>query len=376
MENARVAFNVSGVRYETLESTLQRFPDTLLGSRTKRNSLQKSAGVIVLYCSASMFDAILFYYQSDGILVRPPSSPTMDFEQVCRYFLIPEHDIRKMIERDGLVVGDDILTFEFGSRTQQLVWQFIENPQSSKAARLYAFIVYGLIFLSVLIGCFHTSSMLRSYLWLKEGLFTFDFALNFFFMLELLTRFFTFPEKIYFLSSGVNVIDTLTIVPSLAMEILTVVGNSSVVFLYPIQTLRVLRLLRVQRQSKRLRVVFRILSDCIIDVVTMMLAVALSSLIYASVVFYAEQSASVATQFTSIPESLWWAMQTIIPLGYGDIIPRSIFGKIAGGIVCVLAAFSFTVPVLFLGGKFLLLYSRSFDMALGNDFKSIGNDDR
>lgn len=372
MNNKRVQFAVCGVYYETRESTLQRFPDTLLGSRSKRRSLPKtSANLIMLHCSVPSFDAILFYYQSNGILIKPPTLPTTDFEVVCRNFDIPESDIRKMMQRDGLVLGDRKVVAEFRSRAQESIWHFIENPQSSKAASTYACIMYAVIFVSVLIGCFQTLPQLRKLPNVKRELFMVDFVLNLFFLLELLVRFCVAPQKLHFFLSGVNVVDLISIAPYLIMHLLDASKYSSVAFLHAIRTLRVLRLFRVRRQSKRLQVVFHILSDCLVDVVTMLLAVAVSSLAYASIVFYAEQTESVDTQFTSIPNSLWWAIQTIIPLGYGDIVPRSISGKFAAGMVCVLAAFSFTVPVLFLGGKFLLLYSRSFGMTLGNDFRTI-----
>ena len=375
MDTKRVRFIVCGIYYETLESTLRRFPETLLGSKSKRQTLQRmSSGTIILTCSVISFDAILFYYQSNGILIRPPSMSVADFEEICLYFGIAESDIIKMKERDGLLLGEKKTFYEFRYNSQELIWQFIEYPQSSRIAGIYAYTVCFVILLSVLIGCFQSLPELQnnpSLLSLKNGLSTFDVALNLFFLLELIVRFLVSPEKLRFFLLCVNVIDLISILPFLILEFLDVIANSSIAFLH---TIRVLRLLRVGRQSKRLQIAFRILSGCIVDVATMMLAVAISSLGYASILFYVEQTKSSDTQFNSIPNSLWWAVQTIIPLGYGDIVPRSIYGKLAAGIVCVLAAFSFTVPVLFLGGKFLALYSKSIGMTLGNDFQNIHNE--
>ena len=368
-------FIVCGIYYETLESTLRRFPETLLGSECKRQELQRlSSGAIILDCSVISFDAILFYYQSNGILIRPPSLSIADFEEICRYFGIAQIDIIKMKERDGLLLDEKKTFYEFRYKSQELIWQFIEYPHSSIVAGIYSYAICLFIFVSVLIGCFQTLPELQknpSLLSLKNGLSTVDIALNLFFLIELIVRFLVSPEKFRFFLLGVNVIDLISVLPFLILEFLDVVANSSIAFLL---TVRVLRLLRVGRQSKRLQIAFRILSDCIVDVATMMLAVAISSLGYASILFYVEQTKSSDTQFTSIPNSLWWAVQTIIPLGYGDIVPRSIYGKLAAGIVCVLAAFSFTVPVLFLGGKFLALYSKSIGMTLGNDFQNIDNE--
>ena len=374
MSGKRIGFIVRGAYYETLESTLERYPETLLGSRSKRQALQSlNSDVILLQCNAVAFDAILFYYQSNGILIRPPSFSVAEFEEICQFFAIAKVDINRMKERDGFIVDEEERNYEFHSNVQQSIWQFLENPRSSRVAGIYGYAIYCLIFSSVLIGCFQTLPELKrtsSLSTVQNSLSIFDIFVNLFFLLELIIRFFISPQKLRFFTVGVNFIDLISIVPFLILEFHYIVTKSFIDLLHMVKTFRVLRLLRVRRQSKRLQVAFKILSGCITDVITMVSAVAVSSLGYASILFFVEQAKAGDTQFDSIPSSLWWAVQTIIPLGYGDIIPRSIYGKFAAGIVCILAAFSFTVPVLFLGGKFLALYSKSFSMTLGSDFKN------
>jgi voltage-gated potassium channel len=42
--------------------------------------------------------------------------------------------------------------------------------------------------------------------------------------------------------------------------------------------------------------------------------------------------------FGSIPATMWWAIERLITLGYGDLVPVIIFGKIVGGVVTVIGA--------------------------------------
>ena len=374
MSTDRIEFSINGVHYETLEATLQRFPKTLLGSPNTRGVLCKSSSsVLTVQCNTCTFDAILFYYQSNGMLIKPFDLSVTDFEAHCRFFAIDENDIRKMKEREGYVVPEIQAEPVFSIEIQRKLWQFLDSPHSSKVTQFYALLNSLLIMSSIALACVQTLPQLKHLQHTpssQDHIFRVDLSFNSIFICEFLARFVVSPNKKTFLFSFINVIDFLAILPPFVLQIVSLFKISTIEWLQVLRTLRILRLLRLGKQSRRLEFVFRILSTCLVDVLTMILAVLISSVFYGSLVYYAEQTTSDETQFTSIPQSLWWAVQTIIPLGYGDIVPRTFLGKIVAGMVCILAAFSFTVPVLFLGGKFLGLYSKNFGTNLGDDFKS------
>ena len=48
-----------------------------------------------------------------------------------------------------------------------------------------------------------------------------------------------------------------------------------------------------------------------------------------------------------MPESMWFVLTTIVPIGYGDIIPESLLGKITATAITVFGTLIVTAPLLF-----------------------------
>ena len=65
----KVTINVSGERYQTFVDTLDRFPKTLLGNAIKRERFYDDVEDEYFFDrDRSAFNAILYYYQSNGRL--------------------------------------------------------------------------------------------------------------------------------------------------------------------------------------------------------------------------------------------------------------------------------------------------------------------
>ena len=102
-EDDFVTLNTSGVRYLTLKRTLQRFPNTLLGDSKQRNPyFVKSKNAYFFNRCLLSFDAILYFYQSNGTLNCPKDVSITIFEQECRYFCLPKKFIDSMKRKEGI----------------------------------------------------------------------------------------------------------------------------------------------------------------------------------------------------------------------------------------------------------------------------------
>ena len=367
----KITIKVNGSIYETFQSTLQRFPQTILGSETKRNELMHNSGMIILNCKAAVFDAILFYYQSNGILRCPTDVDMQSIVAECRKLEINEQDIKEMQEREGYLYDEQFIDIQQPHIPMKL-WKFLESPESSMAASMYTIFSCLLIAASTCLTCVQTLPCIRrnsqNSSFDQNPFLLIELALNSFFAVEFFLRIISSPNKSKFIRSIANVIDFFAVYPYFAILIMDFNSVSSIKFLGVIRSARILRLIRLTKHSKTLDNAVRIMANCIGDVVTMISTIFISCLIGGVLEYCAEANVE-GTRFTSIPQSLWWAAQTVIPVGYGDIVPHSAMGKVVGGIVVVMSSLTFALPLLFLGGTFLKYYSKSVGLMVQGEGK-------
>ena len=56
-----------------------------------------------------------------------------------------------------------------------------------------------------------------------------------------------------------------------------------------------------------------------------------------------------STKFKTIPESLWWAIVTMTTVGYGDMAPKTTFGKAFGAFCASCSLLILALPVSIIG---------------------------
>ena len=323
----RVIVNVSGDMYETYALTLVRFSHSLLGDPDKRDQY---------YCmktqqyffnrNRSCFGAILYLYQSNGILTCPPDVPLDIFESECRFFELPDENIKLMKEKEGvLTLAKDRNRYRRKMpKWQFFLWNIFENPESSYAAKFLALFSNAAILTATFTASLKTLSYFNYVAWPSI-----EFVLNFWFLFELLCRFTFSPTKQKFLKNKMNWVDALAVVPFLVMPLfLAEEQQKSLRFLQTLRVVRVIRLFRLSTHSKRLKIVGEIAKSSLEDLQMLFLCLAVLVIFYASMMYYVETNYNPTTDFNSIPMSLWWAVVTITTVGYGDIVPTTLFGKI------------------------------------------------
>jgi voltage-gated potassium channel len=75
-------------------------------------------------------------------------------------------------------------------------------------------------------------------------------------------------------------------------------------------------------------------------------------IISSSLVYFAEHSAQ-PTVFSSIPETIWWSVVTLTTVGYGNMVPITVIGKIFTSIILIVGVALFALPAGIITAGFL-----------------------
>ena len=366
----RIFITVRGNRYETNESTLQRFPLTLLGDEEKLLQFyDQTRREFIFDRDTDAFDSILFYYQSGGCLAKPPWLPIDKFIKECNFFQLSKVHISRMTEREGHWHYEEQKQKQKHGSDNNTWWHFFEHPDSSQMAKLYSLISVTIILVAVSVQCMITipeiSDRQVKAIYTDPWILT-EMSVNIFFFAEYTIRFAVAPSKLEFLTRPLVNIDIVTTFLYLFILFTKFNVPALINLISFLKMFRVLRLLRFAKQCSTLSLVSRVIHHCIHDMLTFLLYVLVFTVVSASIEYYAETNAPEST-FKSIPDSLWWTVQTLMTLGYGDMVPTSISGKIFGAAIIIFGSITVTVPLLSIAGRYLDIYSKLFGVSVGPD---------
>jgi len=139
-------------------------------------------------------------------------------------------------------------------------------------------------------------------------------------------------------------------------------------FLFPIdlRVLRMLRLLRlfrlfkVNRYTNALSSVGNVLKRKAAQLISSMFVVTIL-MVMASILMYAIENEAQPDVFENALSGLWWAVATLTTVGYGDIYPVTIAGKILGAVIALLGIGFVAVPTGIISAGFMEDISREKD---------------
>ena len=102
-----------------------------------------------------------------------------------------------------------------------------------------------------------------------------------------------------------------------------------------LRLLRLTRLFKLSRYSAGVQLMGRVLRERLPDLVSAFAAMAILLILSSSLIYFAEHEAQ-PERFSSILASMWWGVATLTTVGYGDVYPITVLGKLVASVAVLL----------------------------------------
>ena len=239
------------------------------------------------------------------------------------------------------------------SPLRQRTWQIVETALGSDAiSRAFDTLVLSLILLSVLSVVMESVQPLGTDY--ADTFYWFEVFTVTVFTLEYLLRLWSCVSdpryqgglwgRLRFVVSPLSIVDLLAILPFY----LQFIGLD----LRFLRILRLLRIFKAPRYKSSLQLFANAVSSRREELMITSGMMIFLLLIASCLMYYAEHAAQ-PDKFSDIPSAMWWGVATLTTVGYGDIYPVTVMGRIIGSFVAVLGIGLFALPAGLLGSGFV-----------------------
>ena len=219
---------------------------------------------------------------------------------------------------------------------KEKIYQIIFKSDT-KAGKWFDIVLLYLIFFSVLTVIIESvpeyGSRYSVYFW------TIELILTIIFTFEYLARIFVTPKPLKYIFSFWGIIDLLSVIPTYLSLILAGYHYFLVVRIF--RLLRIFRILRLARFNREAALIIDALKASYYKISVFLLAVFSLTVLLGTLMYVVEGGEK---GFTSIPQSIYWAIVTITTVGYGDLVPSTAFGKFLSSFIMLLGYAIIAVP--------------------------------
>ncbi|KAK9541085.1 hypothetical protein VZT92_001157 [Zoarces viviparus] len=250
------------------------------------------------------------------------------------------------------------------SRWLERIRRTFEEPTSSLVAQILASVSMLFVVISMVMLCASTLPDWKTAETLDQHRIIEAVCIGWF-TVECIVRFLVSVDKWEFVRRPLNIIDLLAITPyyvSVTMTILT--GENSQLQRAGV-SLRVLRIMRIfwviklARHFLGLQMLGLTLRRCYRELMMLLVFVCVAMAIFSALAQLLEHGLDPEAgneDYASIPAACWWVIISMTTVGYGDMYPVTVAGRVLGGVCVVSGIVLLALPITFIYHSFIQCY--------------------
>lgn len=155
-----------------------------------------------------------------------------------------------------------------------------------------------------------------------------------------------FRGKLRYIISPIAIVDLIAILPNIIMFFV-----QDLMLLKVLRLIRMFRIIKLVETNKSLQMFFKAIYKSKPQLISS-LVVTLFLLLFGAVILYLVEGSSQPETFGSIPRAMWWSMATLTTVGYGDVYPITLLGKICASFIALVGIGVVALPAGIIAANF------------------------
>ena len=148
-----------------------------------------------------------------------------------------------------------------------------------------------------------------------------------------------YASRLKYIFSFMAIIDLLAILPFYLPMIITI----DLRVLRMLRIIRLFRIFKISRYTTALNTIATVFKNKASQLISSM-AIVFMLMLMASVIMYNVEHDAQPEQFKNVFQAMWWAVATLTTVGYGDIYPVTVLGKLLSAVIAILGIGLVAVP--------------------------------
>lgn len=173
----------------------------------------------------------------------------------------------------------------------------------------------------------------------ETGLLYLEWGFTILFSIEYLLRIIISPKPFKYIFSWWGIIDLISIVPTYISPFIS--GYASLRVVRAFRLLRIFRILKLSRFTSESQALAHSVKASYYKIIVFLFFVVMMMILTGTIMYVVEGGRN---GFDSIPASIYWAIVTTTTVGYGDITPVTVIGKILASLMMITGFAIIAIP--------------------------------